>query len=90
MTLAALSAHMQDMEALTAPQQIIGDTIARLALAQSPDAESQTLWQLIDDTSDTVANTARCRLGLALRPITPVHTVHIPILDPVTGRVVRP
>lgn len=90
MTQATVSAHIQDMETLTAPQQTTGDTITRLALAQDPDAESQTLWQLIDDTSDTVANTARHRLGLALRPVTPVHVVNIPVLDPKTGRVIRP
>lgn len=48
---------------------VAGDTIARLALAQDPDTGSQTLWQLIDDPNTTVANTARDRLGLALRPL---------------------
>lgn len=53
-----------------APAAVSGDTITRLALAQDPDTESQTLWQLIDDANTTVANTARHRLGLALRPLT--------------------
>ncbi|MGT2461149.1 hypothetical protein [Sinomonas atrocyanea] len=44
-----------------------GDTITRLAAAQAHDAEPQLLWQLIDDPHDTIANTARDRLGLALR-----------------------
>ena len=48
---------------------VSGDTIARLSLAQAEDAESQTLWQLIDDPNTTVANTARSRLGLAFRPL---------------------
>jgi hypothetical protein len=79
------------METLTpAASQLAGDTIARLALAQDPGTESQTLWQLIDDTHTTVANTARHRLNLALRPLEPVHVVHIPVIDPVTGLVVQP
>jgi hypothetical protein len=80
---------MMGMDTLTssAARQLTGDTIARLVLAQDPDTESQTLWQLIDDANDTVANTARDRL--ALRPLTPVHVVHIPVIDPVTGRIIK-
>ena len=89
MTTATPSAHMSGMETLTA-QQITGDIITRLALAQEPTTESQALWQLIDDPNDTVANTARIRLSLALRPLAPVHVVNIPVLDPKTGLVVRP
>ena len=54
-----------------APAAVSGDTITRLALAQDTHSGSQTLWQLIDDENTTVANTARHRLGLALRPLTP-------------------
>lgn len=66
------------------------DITTRLALAQDPAADSQTLWQLIDDPNDLVANTARGRLSLALRPVLPVHAVHIPVIDPATGLVVQP
>lgn len=66
------------------------DITTRLASVQDPAADSQTLWQLIDDPNDLVANTARTRLRLALRPVFPVHNVHIPVIDPATGRVVKP
>ena len=66
-----------------------GDINTRLASAQDPAAESQALWQLIEDPNDAVANIARGRLGLALRPILPVHAVHIPVIDPVTGRIIH-
>ncbi len=61
--------------------------IERLSRAQNPDAETQDLWQLIDDPNTTVANTARHRLNLALRPVEPVH---IPVIDPKTGQVIKP
>lgn len=67
-----------------------GDVNARLSLAQDPDTESQALWQLIDDTNDLIANSARGRLRLALRQVHPVHVVHIPVIDPATGLVVQP
>jgi hypothetical protein len=90
-TVDAGAAHIGSMDTLTpSAHQHPGDIITRLALAQEPGAESQTLWQLIDDANTTVANTARHRLGLALRPLTPVHVVHIPVMDPATGRVVKP
>lgn len=73
------------MEPLTA-NQTAPSIITRLASAQDPAADSQTLWQLIDDPNDTVANTARGRLNLALRPVLPVR---IPVIDPKTGLVVR-
>lgn len=64
-----------------------GHVIDRLALAQNPDTEPQDLWQLIDDPNTTVANTARDRLNLALRRL---EGVHIPVIDPKTGRVIKP
>lgn len=66
------------------------DVNTRLAAAQAPATDSQTLWQLIDDPNDLVANTARDRLNLALRPVHPAHAVRIPVIDPVTGFVVQP
>lgn len=89
MTAGTVSAHMRDMESLTA-NPTAPDINTRLASAQNPAADSQTLWQLIDDPNDLVANTARGRLSLALRPVFPVHVVHIPVIDPATGRVVQP
>lgn len=89
MTAAGLSAHMSGMETLTA-EQPVGDVNTRLTLAQDPETESQTLWQLIDDVNDLVANTARGRLGLALRPVAAVHFVHIPVIDTTTGRIIKP
>lgn len=71
----------------SAAPSVTGDIIERLALAQNPETESQTLWQLIDDPHMTVANTARDRLNLALRPVLPVL---IPVIDPATGLVVQP
>ena len=81
-----MSAHIPAMETHTAPVTT-GDTISRLALARNPDTEAQTLWQLIDDQDTTVANTARGRLNLALRPVLPVR---VPVIDPATGLVVQP
>lgn len=72
MTAAAPSAHMVSMDTThpaAAAAAAGGDTVARLALAQAEDTGSQTLWQFIDDRNTTVANTARHRLGLALRPL---------------------
>lgn len=83
---------MMDMDSLTAPPAVspASDVNTRLATAQDQAADSQVLWQLIDDTNDLVANTARGRLGLTLRPVLPVHAVNIPVIDPATGRVVQP
>jgi hypothetical protein len=89
MTAARLSAHMTGMETTQPSDTPIaaGHVIERLALAQNPNTEAQTLWQLIDDRHTTVANTARHRLNLALRPL---EAVHIPVIDPATGLVVKP
>jgi hypothetical protein len=80
---------MSDMET-TQPSgtpSVTGHVIERLAVAQAADTEPQQLWQLIDDQNDTVANTARHRLNLALRPL---RGIHIPVVDPKTGLVVKP
>jgi hypothetical protein len=91
-TAGAVSAHMRGMESLTANPAALPtpDVNTRLASAQDPSTDSQALWQLIDDHNDLVANTARGRLRLALRPVRPVHVVHIPVVDPTTGLVVQP
>ncbi len=91
MTAAAASAHMRAMEHLTVnpAAPAIPDVITRLASAQDRATDSQTLWQLIDDQNDLVANTARGRLNLALRPVFEHHAVHIPVIDPVTGSITQ-
>lgn len=45
---------------------------------------------MIDDVNDLVANAARERLGLDPRPRPRARAVHIPVIDPTTGRVIRP
>lgn len=88
MTEARPSAHMSGMET-SQPSEVQDEphVIERLSRAQNPDADTQDLWQLIDDTNTTVANTARRRLNLVQRPLTPVH---IPVIDPATGLVIAP
>ena len=83
---------MSSMDTLTAAAEPTAgtDVNARLAFAQDPDTDSQALWQLIDDQNDLVANTARQRLGLTRRPTFEPHVVHIPVIDPASGRVIQP
>lgn len=79
MTAALLSAHITGMETIASAPDTKNDVNGRLGRAQDHDTDSQALWQLIDDTNDLVANTARTRLGLAKRGTfdTPL-PVHIP------------
>lgn len=65
------------------------DFMSRLNAAKNPALDSQTLWMLIDDHNDLVANAARERLGLAQRARPIPHAVHIPRIDAKTGRVIR-
>lgn len=92
MTGGTFSAHMRDMKSLTAnpAAQSTSDVNTRLASAQDPATDSQALWQLIDDHNDLVSNTARTRLGLTRRPTFEHQVVHIPVVDPVTGKVIKP
>lgn len=92
MTAGAPSAHMRAMDSLIAnPAPLPAlDVNARLASAQDPATDSQALWQLIDDHNDLVANASRSRLGLTQRPAFEHHVVHIPVIDPGTGRVIKP
>lgn len=82
---------MSSMDTLTAAADSgNADVSTRLATAQDPDTDNQALWQLIDDHNDLVANTARTRLGLALRStFEALPPVHIPVIDPVSGRVIK-
>lgn len=88
MTEARASAHIAGMD-ITQPG---GDAASRLALARNPETESQTLWLLIEDPDEQVADAARERLNLIPkpRPNTVARPVHIPVIDPKTGLVVRP
>lgn len=89
MTAAQLSAHMTGMETLASAPAAQTDVNTRLATAQDPSTDSQALWQLIDDHNDLVANTARQRLGLTQRLTFEPHIVHIPVIDPASGRIVQ-
>ncbi|MFC5099132.1 hypothetical protein [Amycolatopsis plumensis] len=68
------------------------DFMSRLNAAKNPVLDDRTLWLLIDDPNDMVANAARERLNLAPkpRPNTIARGVHIPRIDPKTGRVIKP
>lgn len=83
---------MSSMDTLTAAADSTAgtDVNTRLASAQDPDTDSQALWQLIDDHNDLVANTARQRLGLTQRPTFQPHIVHIPVIDPASGKILQP
>ncbi|MDJ0354428.1 hypothetical protein [Pseudarthrobacter sp. PH31-O2] len=68
------------------------DFMARLNAAKNPALDEQTLWTLIEDTNDMVADAARERLGLIPRPRpnAVARAVRIPVIDPKTGRVIKP
>lgn len=80
------NASLETLRELAADER---DFMSRLNAAKNPALDSQTLWMLIDDHNDLVANAARERLGLAQRPRPVPHVVHIPRIDPRTGRVIR-
>lgn len=65
------------------------DTMSRLHAARNPSLDDDTLRGLAEDRLDFVANAARERLGLPLRPRPTPHYVYIPRIDPATGRVIR-
>jgi hypothetical protein len=60
--------------------------------ANNPVLDNQSARRMIEDKDDLTADAARERLGLAPkpRPNTVARAVHIPVIDPKTGRVVRP
>lgn len=68
------------------------DCMARRNAANNPVLDDQTLWMMIDDEDDITADAARKRLGLIPkpRPNAIVRAVHIPQIDPKTGRVIKP
>lgn len=65
------------------------DFMSRLNAAKNPVLDSRTLWLMIDDRNDMVANAARERLNLARRATPEPRYVHIPRIDPKTGRVIQ-
>ena len=80
------SARLDTLQELAADQD---DFLSRLNAARNPVLDPGTLQQLVEDKNDLVANAARERLGLPLRPRPAHHVVHIPRIDPATGRVIR-
>jgi ribonuclease D len=68
------------------------DVMARRNAANNPVLDDQTLWLMIEDKDDLTADAARERLGLIPkpRPNTFTRAVRIPIIDPKTGRVIKP
>jgi hypothetical protein len=65
------------------------DTMARFNAVRNPSLDEDTLRLLAEDRLDFIANAARERLGLPLRPRPVPHVVHIPRIDPKTGQVLR-
>ncbi|HEX9088861.1 MAG TPA: hypothetical protein VF867_15190 [Arthrobacter sp.] len=65
------------------------DFMSRLNAAKNPTLDEATVLSLVGDINDLVANAARERLGQPLRPRPVAHIVHIPVIDPKTGRVIR-
>ena len=68
------------------------DVMARRNAANNPVLDNQSLWMMIEDKDEMTADAARERLGLAPkpRPNSYARAVHIPVIDPKTGRVVKP
>lgn len=68
------------------------DCMARRNAARNPMLDEGTLWLMIEDRDDLTADAARERLGLTPkpRPNAIARAVHIPVVDPKTGRVIRP
>ena len=80
------SAHLRTLRELAADQD---DTMARFNAARNPALDDGTLQMLAEDRLDFVANAARERLGLPLRPGPGIRVPGIGRFDPNTGRFVR-
>lgn len=65
------------------------DLMARLHAARNPSLDDESLRILAEDRLDLVANAARERLGLPLRPRPGFRVAGIPRFDPDTGRMTR-
>jgi ribonuclease D len=70
----------------------MNDVMARRNAASNPVLDDQSLWMMIEDKDDLTADAARERLGLVPkpRPNAFIRGVRIPVIDPKTGRVVKP
>lgn len=68
------------------------DVMARRNAANNPVLDDQSLWMMIEDKDDLTADAARERLGLIPkpRPNTFARPVNIPVIDPKSGRIVKP
>jgi hypothetical protein len=80
------SARLDTLRELATDQD---DTMARFNAARNPALDKVTLRLLAEDRLDFIANAARERLELPLRPRPAAHVVNIPRIDPKTGRVIR-
>jgi hypothetical protein len=65
------------------------DTMARFNAARNPSLDDDTLRLLAEDRLDFIANAARQRLGMPLRPHPSFHIPGVPHFDPRTGRMTR-
>ena len=68
------------------------DCMARRNAAKNPALDEATLWTMIEDKDDLTADAARERLGLGPkpRPNAIARAMHIPVIDPKTGRNIKP
>lgn len=68
------------------------DVMARRHAASNPVLDEESLWMMIEDKDELTADAARERLGLIPKPRRNViaRPVNIPIIDPKTGRVIKP
>ncbi|RKR29815.1 hypothetical protein [Arthrobacter oryzae] len=68
------------------------DVMARRNAANNPVLDDQSLWMMIEDKDDLTAYAARERLGLIPkpRPNTFARPVNIPVIDPKSGRIIKP
>ncbi len=65
------------------------DTMSRFNAAKNPSLDDATLQLLAEDRLDFIANAARERLGMPLRPLPGFHLPGVPAFDPRTGRMTR-
>lgn len=77
------SASLDSLRELAADQD---DVMARVGVAKNPSAPPELVRSLIDDRLDLVANAARERLGLDLRPRPGLRIGGGRSIDPRTGR----
>lgn len=79
-------AALHTLQELAADQD---DTMARFNAVRNPSLDEDTLQLLAEDRLDFIANAARARLGLPLRPQPGFRVAGVPHFDPRTGRMTR-